>query len=129
MNIIFIPIIVSIFSLIFAYFLIKEVRKAPSGSGKMIEISLAIREGAMAFLKREYKTVGLVAVFLFFILWLFLGFKTGLGFLIGAIFSALAGLIGMIISTQANLKVAEAAKKGLKPILPFVLIVEKKFSE
>jgi len=115
MNIIFIPIIVSIFSLIFAYFLIKEVKKAPSGSGKMIEISLAIREGAMAFLKREYKTVGLVAVFLFVILWLFLGFKIGLGFLIGAVFSALSGFIGMIISTQANSKVAEAAKKGLKP--------------
>jgi len=113
----FLPIIVSVFSLVFAFFLIREVRKAPSGSGKMIEISLAIREGAMAFLKRQYKTVGLVAIFLFFILWGFLGLRTGLGFLIGAIASALAGFIGMMVSTKANSKVAEAAKSGLNPAL------------
>ena len=113
----FLPIVVSIFSLVFALFLIREVRKAPSGSGKMIEISLAIREGAMAFLKRQYKTVGQVSIFLFFILWSFLGFKTGLGFLLGATASALTGLLGMMVSTQANSKVAEAAKKGLKPAL------------
>ncbi len=111
----YLPIIVSIFSLVFAFFLIREVKKAPSGSGKMIEISFAIREGAMAFLKRQFKTVGFVAIFLFFILWGFFNFKTGLGFLIGAVASALAGFIGMMVSTQANSKVAEAAKKGLKP--------------
>jgi len=117
MNMLFLPIIVSIFSLVFALFLIREVRKAPSGSGKMIEISFAIREGAMVFLKRQFKTVGVVAIFLFFILWGFFNFKTGLGFLIGATASALAGFIGMMVSTQANSKVAEAAKKGLKPAL------------
>jgi len=110
----YLPIIVSIFSLVFAYFLIREVRKAPSGSGKQIEISLAIREGAIAFLKRQYKTAGLVALLLFFIIWITLGGMSGLGFLIGASFSALAGFIGMMVSTQANLKVAEASKLGLK---------------
>jgi len=115
----YLPIIVSIFSLVFAYFLIKEVRKASSGSGKQIEIAKAIREGAIVFLKRQYRTVGIVAIFLFFALWITLGFKTGLGFLIGAAFSALAGLIGMMVSTQANVKVAEAAKTGLKPALDF----------
>jgi len=113
----FIPIIISIFSLIFAYFLIKEIKAAPSGTGKMIEISQAIREGALAFLRRQYKTVLILAIILFFILWLALGFKTGLGFLIGALASALAGYIGMMISTSANVKVAEAAKKGLKEAL------------
>ena len=113
----FLPIIVSIFSIVFAYFLIGEVKKAPSGSGKQIEISLAIREGAIAFLKREYKTVAIFAILLFFILWLVLGLKTALGFLVGAFFSALAGFIGMMVSTQANLKVAEAAKSGLKEAL------------
>ena len=113
----YLPIIVSIFSLVFAYFLIGEVKKAPSGSGKQIEISLAIREGAIAFLKREYKTVAIFAILLFFILWLVLGLKTALGFLVGAFFSALAGFIGMMVSTQANLKVAEAAKSGLKEAL------------
>jgi len=114
MSTLFFPIIASLFSLVFAYFLIREVRKAPSGSGKQIEVSLAIREGAIAFLKRQYKTVGVVAVFLFFLLWLIFGFKTGFGFLIGALFSALAGFVGMMVSTQANLKVTEAAKKGLR---------------
>lgn len=114
MSTLFFPIIASLFSLVFAYFLIREVRKAPSGSGKQIEVSLAIREGAVAFLRRQYKTVGLVAVFLFFLLWFAFGFKTGLGFLIGALFSALAGFVGMMVSTQANLKVTEAAKKGLR---------------
>jgi len=113
----FIPIIISIFSLIFAYFLIKEIKAAPSGTGKMIEISQAIREGALAFLKRQNKTVLILAIIIFFVLWLALGFKTGLGFLIGALASALAGYIGMIISTSANVKVAEAAKKGLKEAL------------
>ena len=114
MSTLFFPIIASLFSLVFAYFLIREVRKAPSGSGKQIEVSLAIREGAVAFLRRQYKTVGLVAVFLFFLLWIAFDFKTGFGFLIGALFSALAGFVGMMVSTQANLKVTEAAKKGLR---------------
>jgi K(+)-stimulated pyrophosphate-energized sodium pump len=110
----YLPIIVSIFSLLFAYLSIREVRKAPFGSGKQIEIQKAIREGAVAFLKRQYKTVAILAIFLFFLLWIALGFRVGLGFLIGAIASATAGLIGMLVSTQANLKVAEAAKRGLK---------------
>ena len=110
----YLPIIVSIFSLVFAYFLIREIKKAPSGEGKQIEIQKAIKEGAKAFLKRQYKTVAIVAIFIFFILWITLGFKTGLGFLIGAFASGISGFVGMMISTQANLKVAEAAKKGLK---------------
>ena len=111
----YLPIIVSIFSLVFAYFLIREVKKASLGSGRQIEIAQAIREGATAFLKRQYLTIGLVAIFLFFLLWLALGLKVALGFLIGALASSLAGLIGMKVSTQANLKVAEAAKSGLEP--------------
>ncbi len=113
----FLPIIVSVFSLAFAYFLIQEVKKAPSGTGKQCEISLAIREGAIAFLKRQYQTIGIVSVILFSILLFALGLKTAFGFLIGAFFSGLAGFLGMLISTQANLKVTEAAKSGLKRAL------------
>ena len=113
----YLPIIVSIFSLVFAYFLIREVRKAPFGQGRQVEIQKAIREGAMAFLKRQYKTISLAAIPLFFILWLALGFKVGIGFLLGAVASALAGFIGMMVSSQDNLKVTEAAKSGLKPAL------------
>jgi K(+)-stimulated pyrophosphate-energized sodium pump len=115
MIILFLPIIVSIFSLVFTYFLIREVRKAPSGTVEMVEISRAIKEGAIAFLKRQYRTIGLVAIVIFFILWPSLGFETALGFLVGAFASAISGFIGMMISTQANSKVAEASRKGLKP--------------
>tara|TARA_B100001971_G_C18246558_1_gene574694 strand:- start:32 stop:2017 length:1986 start_codon:yes stop_codon:yes gene_type:complete len=111
------PIIISLFTIIFTFFLIKQIEKAPLGSEKMIAISNYIQEGAIAFLKRQYQYIGLVALIVFFILLITLGFKTGLGFLTGALFSGLAGFIGMIISTKANLKVAQAGKEGLEPAL------------
>jgi len=117
MKILFFPIIVSLLSLVFAIFLIRKVNRAPSGSGKMIEISQAIREGALAFLKRQYRAISIVAIFLFFLLWIFLGLKVALGFLMGAIASAIAGFIGMMVSTRANLKVAQASQKGLAEAL------------
>lgn len=114
---ILIPIVVSLFSLFFAYFLIKEIGRMPSGSGKMIEIGQAIREGAKAFLNRQYRTVAFVAVIIFFIIWIALGFKTALGFLVGASASGLAGYVGMMVSTQVNVKVSQAASAGLKQSL------------
>lgn len=113
----FISISISIISLGFAFFLIKKINQAHSGFGKMIEISQAIREGAMAFLKREYKTFFVLAAILFLILGFLLGWKIGFGFLIGAGASALTGFIGMIISTQTNVKVAQISQKGLNPAL------------
>jgi len=110
----FLPIIVSLFGLVFAYFLIREVKGAPSGEGKQIEIQKAIREEMTVFLKRQCKTVGLFAFFLFLILSIFLGFKVGFGFLAGAVFSALACLAGMTFSIQTNLKVIQSAQKELK---------------
>ncbi len=110
----FIPILVSIFSLIFAYFLIQEVNKASSGSGKMIEISQWIREGAISYLKRQYRTIAIVALAIFLILLIAFDGITALGFLIGALASAIAGFVGMMVSTRANVKVAEATKSGLK---------------
>jgi len=112
-----IPIFVSLFSLIFAYFLIKEVDRAPLGSGKMIEISQGIREGAISYLKRQYRTVSLVAAIIFLILLVTLGIKTAFGFLLGATASAISGFIGMMVATRANVRVAEAAKSGLSPAL------------
>ncbi|MFH1714413.1 MAG: sodium-translocating pyrophosphatase [Candidatus Nealsonbacteria bacterium] len=115
--ILLIPISVSVFSLAFAFFLVKEIDKSSSGQGKMLEVAQAIREGANAFLKRQYRTIAVAAVLIFIILFFFLGPKTALGFLIGALASALSGFIGMMVSTRANVKVAEAAKSGLKPAL------------
>jgi K(+)-stimulated pyrophosphate-energized sodium pump len=113
----YLPIVSALFTLVFAAFLIRKVQKASAGTGKMIAIANYIREGAISYLKRQFKTVGIVAAVLFLILWLAFDIKTGLGFLIGAFFSGLAGFIGMIISTKANVRVAEVAKKGLGPAL------------
>ena len=112
-----IPVVVSIFSLLFTYFLVREINKSSSGEGKQVGISSAIKEGAKSYLARQYKTIGIVALILFIVLWLILGFKTGLGFLIGAAASALCGFVGMMVSTSTNVKVTEAAKTGLKPAL------------
>ena len=112
------PIIASLLSLLFAYLLIREIKKAPSGEGKQVGISLAIKEGAKSYLTRQYKTIAIVGGILFFILWFaFRDFRMPLGFLTGALASGLASYIGMMVSTSSNVKVTEAAKKGLKEAL------------
>ncbi|MEK7540807.1 MAG: sodium-translocating pyrophosphatase [Patescibacteria group bacterium] len=113
MNLTYFPIIVSIFAIIYVFFLIKKIRKSPVAGGKAVAITQAVQEGAMSFLKRQYKTVSMVAVVLFFVLLVFMGWKIGVGFLIGATLSGISGFIGMLVSTQTNTRVAEAAKKGL----------------
>ena len=103
--------------LLYCLFLIFKILKKPTGTPNMEKIANAIKTGAMAYLVRQYTVVGIVALLLTIILWLFLGWKTAVGFLIGALLSALAGFIGMQISVRANVRVAEAAKDGLKPAL------------
>lgn len=113
MLITYFPIIVSLFAIAFVFFLITRINKAPVAKGRAIEITKAIQEGAMSFLKRQYKTVSVVAIVLFLVLWVFMGWKMAFGFLIGAFLSGLSGFIGMLVSTQTNTRVAEAAKRGL----------------
>ncbi len=104
----------AILALIYGVFLIVKILKAPAGSGKMVEIAQAIQDGAKAYLTRQYKTVGIVALIIVILMWLahFSG-HTIFGFVLGAVLSALAGFIGMNISVRANVRTAEAAKKGL----------------
>jgi K(+)-stimulated pyrophosphate-energized sodium pump len=92
------------------------VAKQSAGSEKMQQISEAIREGATAFLNREYKTVAVVAVVLAALL-LYLGKWTSIGFIIGTCGSAIAGYIGMMVAVKANVRTTEAAKRGLQPAL------------
>jgi len=92
------------------------VVKQSAGSEKMQQISEAIREGATAFLNREYKTVAVVAVILAALL-LYLGKWTSIGFIIGTCGSAIAGYIGMMVAVKANVRTTEAAKRGLQAAL------------
>lgn len=119
MSLIYFPIIVSLFAIAFVWFLVLQIKKAPVASGKAVAITAAVQEGAMSYLKRQYSTVSMVGFVLFILLLLFpgLGWKVAIGFLIGAVLSGLSGFIGMIVSTQANTRVAEAAKRGLAKAL------------
>lgn len=95
------------------------VTKQDAGTPRMKEISDAIREGATAFLSREYKTVAVVAVVLFLIIAFIpaLGIWTALGFIIGTVGSALAGYIGMVVTVRSNVRTTEAAKRGIQAAL------------
>jgi K(+)-stimulated pyrophosphate-energized sodium pump len=93
------------------------VSKQDAGSAKMQEISAAVKEGAYAFLAREYKTVAIVAVILVAVLGYVLGKWIAVGFVIGTVGSALAGFIGMWVTVRANVRTAAAASKGLQAAL------------
>ncbi len=103
----------ALLSLVYGFILILNVLKKPQGNKKMVDIAKAIQDGASAFLNRQYTTVAMVAAILFVVLLYAIGWKVAVGFLVGAVFSALAGYIGMNVSVRGNVRTAEASRKGL----------------
>jgi K(+)-stimulated pyrophosphate-energized sodium pump len=104
---------VGIFGLFFAFYFAKSVLNQDPGNERMQEISKAIQEGAMAFLNREYRTLVPIVLIIFVVLWWGKAWPTAVSFLVGAFLSAVAGYIGMSITTQANSRTTQAARTNL----------------
>jgi len=105
--------LVGIVGIVFALILAMAVKSAPAGNERMQEIAGAIQEGAIAYLNRQMKSMGITGIIIFAVIFATLGAKTAAGFAIGAIASFCAGYIGMRVSVLANVRTAEAARKGM----------------
>lgn len=107
----------SLMALIYGGVAIRRVLKAPQGNEKMMAVAEAIQTGAKAYLNRQYKTIGIVGIILAIGLFYVLGYYAATGFVLGAVFSGLAGYIGMNVSVRGNVRTAEAARSGLQKAL------------
>ncbi len=106
-------ILAGLLSVVYGFFTGKDILNSSSGNSKMQEIASAIQIGAKAYLNRQYKTIAIVGLVVLVIISLAFSPLVGLGYLIGATLSGIAGYIGMLVSVQANVRTAEASRKGL----------------
>ena len=107
-------IIAGLLSIIYGFFTGKNILNSSSGNSKMQEIASAIQIGAKAYLNRQYKTIGIVGVVVLIIISIAFSPLVGVGYIIGASLSGIAGYVGMLVSVQANVRTAEASRKGLE---------------
>jgi K(+)-stimulated pyrophosphate-energized sodium pump len=109
MTTLWLIVLCGVLAIVYAIWATSSVLRADAGSARMQEISAAVREGAQAYLKRQYSTIAVVGVVIFLIVGYFLGWLVAIGFAVGAILSGSAGFIGMNVSVRANVRTAQAA--------------------
>ena len=114
MENLYLIILAGIIAVVYSYFLSNQIISSSPGNVKMQEIAEAIQIGAKAYLNRQYKTIAIVGVVVLIIISYFFSLLVGLGYLIGALLSGVAGYIGMLISVKANVRTAEASRKSLQ---------------
>src|SRR5262244_3269042 len=113
MTALWVIVLCGVLSIVYAIWATMSVLKSDAGNPRMQEIASAVREGAQAYLRRQYTTIGVVGIVIFALLAYFLGILVAVGFAIGAILSGAAGFIGMNVSVRANVRTAQAATTSL----------------